>query len=81
MRKVSLKRAEQLRDYKAVRDVFLADNPYCERCNYLASENHHKNGRTGLRLLDVTYFMAVCRTCHQYIHNNPQESREKRWLI
>ncbi len=39
------------------------------------------NGRNGERLLDVDYFMAVCRDCHQYIHNNPKESREKGWLI
>lgn len=80
MRRVSLKRQEQLKEYKIIRDQFMLGNPRCEMCTGSASENHHKNGRTGLRLLDVDYFMAVCRDCHQYIHNNPKESREKGWL-
>jgi len=81
MRKVSLKRQEQNKQYKIVRDKFMLDNPRCERCKGRSTENHHKNGRNGLRLLDVDYFMAVCRDCHRYIHNNPKESREKGWLI
>lgn len=81
MRKVSKKRAEQNRAYKKVRDQFMESNPFCERCGNFSTDNHHKNGRNGERLLDVDYFMSVCRSCHIYIHENPKESREKGWLI
>jgi len=81
MRKVSLKRQQQNKQYKIIRDKFMQENPRCERCGAPATENHHKNGRNGLRLLDVTYFMAVCRSCHRWIHEHPKESREKGWLI
>ena len=81
MRKVSKKRAEQNKQYKVVRDQFMQDNPNCERCGRMATENHHKNGRNGLRLLDVNYFMAVCRTCHVLIHETPNLSRAEGWLI
>jgi len=81
MRKVSLKRQQQNKQYKIIRDKFMQENPKCERCGAPATENHHKNGRNGLRLLDVNYFMAVCRNCHRWIHEHPKESREKGWLI
>jgi ribosomal protein S27AE len=81
MRKVSKKRQEQNKAYKVVRDKFMTDNPYCERCGREATENHHTNGRSGDRLLDTNYFMAVCRSCHVWIHEHPKESREVKWLI
>lgn len=80
MRQVSLKRQQQNKEYKIIRDKFMQENPRCERCGAPATENHHKNGRNGLRLLDVNYFMAVCRNCHRWIHEHPKESREKGWL-
>ena len=70
MRKVSKKRAQQNKAYKVVRNEFMEDNPNCERCNRQATENHHKNGRTGERLLNVNFFMAVCRGGHLFIHKN-----------
>lgn len=81
MRQVSKKRAQQIREYKILRDDFMSMNPFCERCNRDATENHHKNGRNGLRLLDVEYFMSVCRPCHIFVHQNPKISRENGWLI
>lgn len=81
MRKVSNKRSKQLAEYKIIRDKFMIDNPLCERCHRQATENHHKNGRNGERLLDTNYFMAVCRQCHQWIHAHPKEAREVGWLI
>lgn len=67
----------------------------CEACGkHFGIENldlHHKAGRKGSslnedgimerNLTNKATFMAVCRTCHDWIHKNPIESREKGWLI
>lgn len=31
-------------------------------------------------LCDVRYWMLVCRTCHAWIHLNPDEARKRGWL-
>ena len=41
---------------------------------------HHKRGRLGKLLTDTRYFMAVCRKCHEWIHNNITESRKRGWI-
>lgn len=81
IRRFSIKRMNQNKEYKVLRKEYLKENEMCERCNKFASEIHHKNGRNGTRLVDVDYFMAVCRKCHNYIHANPTESRQEGWLI
>jgi len=78
---VSKKRSEQNKEYTKTRLQFLSENFLCQRCFKSADEIHHKAGRTGERLNDVKDFMVVCRTCHQYIHEHPAESREKGWLL
>jgi len=81
LRKVSIKRAKQLREYKKIRETYLRLNPNCEICKRAATEIHHKSGRNGERLNDISKFMAICRTCHTWVHNNPQQSRNKNWII
>ena len=67
---------------------------HCERCEgsigveYL--DLHHKSSRKGSSLNDKgemernltnkATFMAVCRQCHNWIHANPKQAREKGWL-
>lgn len=46
-----------------------------------ATEIHHTNGRENDRLLDRSYWLAVSREGHQWIHNNPKKARELGWLI
>jgi hypothetical protein len=86
MKKTSNKRAKQEREYKQNRLKYFENNPFCEaratqNCGFKASEIHHRQGRNGDRLNDTAFFMAVCRSCHNYIHNNPAESYLKGWLI
>lgn len=51
------------------------------QCNApYSTEVHHKKGR-GKYLLDVSTWLAVCRSAHNYIHDNPKEAEEKGWLI
>jgi hypothetical protein len=77
----SEKRKIQEDIYKDLRKVFLNQNPKCERNNtHKATEVHHKAGRNGTRLNDVSEFMAVCRECHSYIHEHPKEARSKQWI-
>lgn len=77
---ISDKRKAQNKDYGKIRLQFLSDHFLCERCQKPADEIHHKAGRNGERLNNVSDFMSVCRSCHKYIHDNPVESRKKGWL-
>lgn len=68
---------------------------HCERCEGLIGidrlDLHHKAGRAGSseneegvmerNLINKATFMAVCRSCHDWIHRHPKESRENNWLI
>ncbi len=71
-------------------------NPnHCERCEGLFGikflDLHHKAGRAGSspnhegemerNLTNKATFMAICRDCHNWIHENPKESRKMGWLI
>ncbi len=80
---ISDKRKEQMVEYHKVRLKYLNQNKNCEYegCKNKATEIHHMRERHGDRLTDSEYFMAICRTCHQTIHANPKESRDKGYLI
>ncbi len=74
MRAVAPKRARQLRLYRPLRDAFLADNPRCEfpgGCVQPSTDLHHRAGRRGLMLLDVTRWSALCHPHHAWITENP----------
>ena len=81
LRPVSKKRAKQNKAYSVNREVYLNYHPACEICGSKACDIHHKKGRFAERLNDMQYFMAVCRGCHQWIHNNPQQAYAKDYLI
>ena len=68
--------ASNLREYKKLRDKFIIENPNCERCGNEATDVHHKKGRIGNDLLDVSNFLSVCRTCHHWIENNVSEAKK-----
>jgi len=65
--------------YMILRDQFLKRKPHCEAhlpdCAISACDVHHKAGRIGPLLLDDTQFLAVCRTCHNYIETHPKEAK------
>jgi hypothetical protein len=93
LRKVSTKRARELREYSKKRKAFLAAHPWCEveiaTGDYKGPKGmpsasvdiHHKAGRTGWRLNDETQWMAVSREAHEFIHQNPAEARKRGWLV
>lgn len=74
MRAVAPKRARQLRLYRPLRDAFLAANPRCAfpgGCVQPSTDLHHRAGRRGLMLLDVTRWSALCRSHHSFLTEHP----------
>ena len=72
------KQAALNRTYYKLRIIFLNANLYClarlEGCTIRSTDVHHPEGRLGKRLTDTTKFLPVCRSCHDYLHNNDEEA-------
>ncbi|MFD2600191.1 hypothetical protein ACFSQ3_14630 [Sphingobacterium corticis] len=47
-----------------------------EGCTVWTTDVHHKKGRINNLLTDETYFLPVCRSCHQVIELNPVLAKE-----
>lgn len=77
--KVSKKRIEVNKEYLIVREQYLKIFDVCEveNCFNPSTEIHHISGRSGELLVDVNNFLAVCRTCHQYIELNPVWAKQQ----
>ena len=64
--------------YSAKRKTFLETHRLCQVCEARPScDVHHVQGRLGGAYLNENTWLAVCRRCHDHIHFNPKESREK----
>lgn len=60
----------------------MALHPQCERCKTKkATDLHHKAGRVGQWLCRYEYFAALCRQCHDGIHENAILARKQGWII
>lgn len=73
---VSYKRQKDNGAYRKLRREFLEARPWCEYpdCVAPATDVHHRKGRVGALLLDVTHWSAMCRTHHAHITVNPAEA-------
>lgn len=82
LRRVSRKRALELKIYAQIRKDFLFTHSTCQfpGCVRLASDVHHVRGRLGSRLLDQRSWKAVCRICHTWLHDHPKEARKMGWI-
>jgi 5-methylcytosine-specific restriction endonuclease McrA len=84
---VSTKQAKALTEYSKVRKAFLAEHLYCEAnltgCLIVAQDVHHKfsGSKRAAHFLEVSTWMAVCRVCHNNIHNNPKNAKELGYLL
>lgn len=81
--KQSEKRKKDTAIYLKKRIEFLNENPICQVCNTRsATECHHTFSAKdrGKYYLDQTTWMAVCRTCHNWIHDKSKEARELGFL-
>lgn len=81
MKKISDKRAKQMREYSKKRKLFLERHPYCAVCGGEADQIHHKAGRQGNMLLDEKYWLQVDFPCHRKIEDNPTWAKEKGYSI
>ena len=76
LRSVSPRKKAQLEEYFPRARAFKKRHPVCQVCDRRKTKDvHHKAGRLGKNLLDETTWLAVCRCCHDFIHNNPGKAR------
>lgn len=92
LRRVSVKREADLREYFRVRRAYLDANPWCEAGTVITraklptcysvprceakAAEVHHTRGRGPHLCDVATFCAVCRTCHRWIHEHAQKARD-----
>ena len=80
MRRRSVKREKQEREYSKRRKAFLLLHPHCEAalhcCSGSSQTVHHRRGRIGNLLLDERYWTVCCLECHVWIETNPAEAKE-----
>lgn len=84
LRRESVKRAAQMRKFRPLRDSYLAGHPVCEfpaGCEARAVVVHHRRGREGARLLDVSYFAASCWFHNDYAETQTGHSLAIGWLV
>jgi hypothetical protein len=82
LRNASPKRQREYKEYAKVKKAYLALHPVCEKCKKAKSQDiHHKAGRVGQWLCRYEYFAAVCRGCHDAIHENGVLARKQGWII
>ena len=67
---------QRIAKYSLVRAEYLSERETCEAkipgvCTGRATDVHHRAGRVGDLLTDKSNFLAVCRECHEFIHESP----------
>jgi hypothetical protein len=84
--RVSSKRKQKDAEYSKLRERYLTENFLCvvkvNGCMHNATDVHHTfagANRDAFYLVQSTW-KAVCRNCHNYIHENPAKSRDMGWL-
>ena len=76
IRRVSVKKAADLKEYANMRAIYLANCDTCDVCHSeRPTEVHHKRGRVGDLLTDRRHWLAVGQKCHRWIHENIEEAR------
>jgi hypothetical protein len=77
---VSKKRQVEMDEYSKKRLAFLALHVTCQAklvgCTVTSTDVHHKAGRVGDNYLNMNKLLALCRSCHSWIENNPEEAKE-----
>jgi hypothetical protein len=83
---VSSKRKKKDAEYSKLRERYLTENPLCmvkvNGCSHGATDVHHTfagANRDAFYLVQSTW-KAVCRNCHNYIHEHPEDARVMGWL-
>lgn len=79
IKKVSVKQKEILDLYRIVSRKFKEANPHCQAklkgCKIVTTDCHHIAGKGSRELwLAESNFMALCRNCHDFCKNEPEEA-------
>lgn len=76
---ISDKMKKGLDEYTSKRILFLIANSFCKAklqgCTGKSTEVHHKKGR-GDNYLKISTWLPICRNCHTWVENNPEEAIE-----
>jgi hypothetical protein len=77
IKSVSDKKLVELKQYRLLRDEYLATHKVCEHpeCSNPSEDLHHAKGRLGSLLTDTRYFKALCRKCHRWVEENPTDAK------
>lgn len=77
---VSTKRRVEMDEYSKKRLAFLALHVTCQAklvgCTGSSTDVHHMAGRVGDNYLNISKWLALCRNCHSWVENNPEEAKE-----
>ena len=67
----------KMAQYRKLKDEFLRAFPNCQcgGCRNASQEIHHARGRVGSLLLDWRYWLALYRSCHRWLGDNPVKAR------
>lgn len=58
--------------YSKLKKAYMEQFPICEICKERqAVDIHHRLGRTGERLNQTSWWMALCRQDHDKVHREP----------
>lgn len=82
IRQQSTAREAEMSAYNGQRMIFLARYPVCVACLTRdinpapSAQIHHLRGRVKKLLRDERFWLAVCASCHDWIHTNPRDARE-----
>lgn len=76
----SPKKTKEDSRYSNLRKEFLLEKSMCEAhisgiCSSYSTDVHHKKGR-GKHYLDVSTWLSVCRSCHNWIETNPKQAKQ-----
>jgi len=87
IRSESRKGAARRRAYDKLRtEVYERSKGRCEinatwSCSGRCEEVHHKQGRVGNRMLDISKMAGICRNCHDFINRNPALAYDRGWML
>lgn len=88
LRSVSPRQALRNKAWRALKAMLLGLWPVCQatlrsgdKCYSKSVDIHHKHGRLGKWLLFAPMLMAVCRYCHDNIHDHPAWARKIGYLV
>jgi len=77
IKKVSDKRANELRVYEKEKALFFEEVTSCQfpNCDSEYQTLHHGKGRIGDRLTNKEFFRCLCPIHHQWVEENPEQSK------